>query len=104
MAPDMTREIKLSFKYYLHLNTLSFSIYFVNIAQHMLSICFVNIAHFHDMKLKERNSYNRNYVKIRFRWLLYIADEPTITMGARADSYHKYLLEQWIQTVKSMDW
>uniref|UniRef100_F1KXJ2 alpha-1,2-Mannosidase n=1 Tax=Ascaris suum TaxID=6253 RepID=F1KXJ2_ASCSU len=31
-------------------------------------------------------------------------DEPTITMGARADSYYEYLLKQWLQTGKSIDW
>lgn len=28
----------------------------------------------------------------------------TITMGARADSYYEYLLKQWIQTGKTIDW
>ncbi|KJH50497.1 glycosyl hydrolase family 47 [Dictyocaulus viviparus] len=28
----------------------------------------------------------------------------TITFGARADSYYEYLLKQWIQTGKSIDW
>ncbi|UYV62933.1 MAN1B1 [Cordylochernes scorpioides] len=28
----------------------------------------------------------------------------TITLGARADSYYEYLLKQWIQTGKTIDW
>lgn len=28
----------------------------------------------------------------------------TITLGARADSYYEYLLKQWIQTGRSIDW
>ncbi|VDM25986.1 unnamed protein product [Toxocara canis] len=30
--------------------------------------------------------------------------KPTITMGARSDSYYEYLLKQWLQTGKSIDW
>lgn len=28
----------------------------------------------------------------------------TITVGARADSYYEYLLKQWIQTGRKIDW
>lgn len=28
----------------------------------------------------------------------------TITVGARADSYYEYLLKQWIQTGREIDW
>jgi len=31
--------------------------------------------------------------------------EPgTLTFGARADSYYEYLLKQWLQTGKTIDW
>ncbi|CAJ0598115.1 unnamed protein product [Cylicocyclus nassatus] len=29
---------------------------------------------------------------------------PAITFGARADSYYEYLLKQWLQTGKTVDW
>lgn len=28
----------------------------------------------------------------------------TITLGARGDSYYEYLLKQWLQSGKSVDW
>lgn len=28
----------------------------------------------------------------------------TITLGARTDSYYEYLLKQWLQTGKTVDW
>uniref|UniRef100_A0A0N5AJW1 alpha-1,2-Mannosidase n=1 Tax=Syphacia muris TaxID=451379 RepID=A0A0N5AJW1_9BILA len=31
-------------------------------------------------------------------------DVSTITVGARADSYYEYLLKQWLQTGKKIDW
>lgn len=31
-------------------------------------------------------------------------DGTTITLGARADSYYEYLLKQWLQTGKTVDW
>ncbi|VDK76257.1 unnamed protein product [Litomosoides sigmodontis] len=31
-------------------------------------------------------------------------EQMTITMGARADSYYEYLLKQWLQTGKTIDW
>ncbi|KAM3728980.1 Endoplasmic reticulum mannosyl-oligosaccharide 1,2-alpha-mannosidase [Dirofilaria immitis] len=31
-------------------------------------------------------------------------EHTTITMGARADSYYEYLLKQWLQTGKTIDW
>ncbi|EFO27280.2 hypothetical protein LOAG_01198 [Loa loa] len=31
-------------------------------------------------------------------------EHVTVTMGARADSYYEYLLKQWLQTGKTMDW
>ncbi|VDK52082.1 unnamed protein product [Anisakis simplex] len=30
--------------------------------------------------------------------------DSTITMGARADSFYEYLLKQWLQTGKTIDW
>ncbi|OZC08108.1 glycosyl hydrolase family 47 [Onchocerca flexuosa] len=31
-------------------------------------------------------------------------EHTTITMGARADSFYEYLLKQWLQTGKTIDW
>jgi mannosyl-oligosaccharide alpha-1,2-mannosidase len=31
-------------------------------------------------------------------------DPGTITFGARGDSYYEYLLKQWLQTGKTVDW
>uniref|UniRef100_A0A915PM45 alpha-1,2-Mannosidase n=1 Tax=Setaria digitata TaxID=48799 RepID=A0A915PM45_9BILA len=31
-------------------------------------------------------------------------EHMTITMGARADSYYEYMLKQWLQTGKTIDW
>ncbi|VDO32086.1 unnamed protein product [Onchocerca flexuosa] len=44
--------------------------------------------------------FSENFINLFFLCL----EHTTITMGARADSFYEYLLKQWLQTGKTIDW
>lgn len=64
-------------------------------------ICFKVSKHIHEIGCSEHDGLCEMFLNSntgRFR------AGSTITFGARADSYYEYLLKQWIQTGKTIDW